>query len=109
MCCNRINVVTSATVDSTNLVLDFASPVTVANEGRCNFRVCASIPTEITATMPVQVTVNGTAVPLLDRYGNQVYATELRRRIVYRGYFGNETTPHVITYTNPARCSCGMV
>lgn len=101
-CCN-IHRVTSATADTTALTLDFNPAVSANDMQTFNFVICTTLP-NMSAPLPVNITVNGTTVPLLNKFGNVVYSNAIRTRKVYRGYFGSETTAHVIALNTPSCC-----
>lgn len=101
-CCNNILCANSVSVTATNVVLDFTSAVTLTDEDRFNFRLCQNIPST-GATLPVLVTVNGSTIPLLNKYGNPIIGSELKTRRIYRGYYG-ANTPHVLIYNTPINC-----
>lgn len=110
MCCNKVRIANGVTVSDTAVVLTFADGATgVADTQAFTFRLCQGIPAA-GAELPVQVTVNGTAVPLWNRYGNPVLGKDLRTRVNYCGFYG-ATTPHVISWTLPLPqkiCQCTM-
>lgn len=58
--------------------------------------------------LPVQLTVNGTAIPLWDRYGNPVLGNQIKTRCVYRGFYG-DSSPHIIVYNLPYKEKCKCV
>ena len=101
-CCNNISCANSITVTATNVVLDFASVVTLTDEERFDFRICQNVPSTGLA-LPVLVTVNGSTIPLLNKYGNPITGVNLRTRKIYRGYYG-ASTPHVLVYNTPITC-----
>lgn len=107
-CCKSIRIANSVTVSDTAVVLDFASGNTgIADTQPFNFRLCQSIPST-GDELPVQVTVNGTAVPLWNKYGNPVLGADLKTRVNYCAFYG-ATTPHVISWTLPLPvrvCQC---
>lgn len=109
-CCRYLHTTSTVAVDSggTNLVLTFSDSPTATNQDRFCFRIAQTIPTAGLA-LPVQVTVNSAAVPLLDRYGNTVLGASLAQNRLYKGYYG-ASTAHVLTTSLPAktcnRCNC---
>lgn len=111
MACKYYHETSTVAVDSgaTNLVMTFSDAPTVANRDKFCFRILQSIPTA-GAALPVQVTVNGAAVPLLDRYGNTVLGAQLTKCKLYKGHYGS-SSGHVLTTslpnTNCRSCSCG--
>lgn len=106
--CNCVHLVSSVDSGTSALILNFSAPPAVLNSDVFNFRICCDIGSNPTTYVPVQlnVSVNGavTSVPLLNRFGNQVYSNELRTRVVYRGFFGSVATPHVIALNTPKNC-----
>ena len=99
--------VRTAVASTTELTLGFSAPV-VQNSDVFNFRIACDLGSNPTTYVPVviNVSVNGavTAVPLLNRFGNQVYSNELRTRVTYRGFFGSVPTSHVIALNTPKNC-----
>ena len=106
-CCNNccIHKVTSATADTTALTLAFSPAVGANDKQRFCFVICTTLP-NMASPLPVQLTVNGATVPLLNKYGNVVYSNAIKTRKVYRGYFGSETTAHVIALNTPCDDCC---
>lgn len=104
-CCNSFYKVTSATASATDLTLAFSPVVGANNKQRFWFAICTALP-NTTTPVPVQVTVNGATVPLLDKYGNTVFSNALKTRKIYKGYFGSVITPHVIALNTPDDCCC---
>lgn len=109
MTCNcNAYLVRTAVASTTELTLGFTTSPTVQNSDVFNFRIACDLGSNPTAYVPVviNVSINGTetAVPLLNRFGNQVYSNELRTRVVYRGFFGSVPTSHVIALNTPKNC-----
>lgn len=109
-CCRYLHTTSTVAVDSggTNLVLTFSDNPTATNQERFCFRIAQAIPTA-GLSLPVQITVNGAAVPLLDRYGNTALGASLVQNHLYKGYYGTSTA-HVLTTSLPVkicnRCNC---
>lgn len=61
-----------------------------------NQRVISTLPA---TPLPVTVEVNGTQVPLWNKYGVQILSSAIPRKAF--GYYSEETTPHVILVTTP--------
>lgn len=101
--CPYIHCANQVTVGADAVVLDFTKPVNAINRDHVCFKLCQEIPAA-GASLPVQVTVNGTAIPLWNKYGNPVLGSQLTRR-KYIGYYGS-TTPHVIISNSPTYCGC---
>ena len=92
MACKYFHVVTTVTPDTTanTLTLNFSSPVTAVDKDRFCFKIVTDIPSTYDA-YTVLMTVNGTAIPLWNKYG--------------------DPTPHVISSVIPQNyyCGCGNV
>lgn len=89
--------VQTASAGETNIVLSFSTPLSANNKDPFNFVICTSLPSTATP-VPVLITVNGTNVPLLNKFGNPVYSNEVRKRTPYYGFFGSQSTAHVISH-----------
>ena len=61
-----------------------------------NARIINNLPD---TPLPVTVDVNGTQVPLWNKYGVQILSSAIPRRAF--GYYSEETTPHVILVNTP--------
>lgn len=105
MNCMFFHCANNVTVSETNVVISFSEAVTASDKDNFCFRLCSNFTGG--ATLPVQVLVNGTAIPLLNKYGNPVLGADLKQRVVYRGFYG-ASTPHVIINNLPmnVKCSC---
>ena len=103
MVCEFFHCANSVTVGADAVVIAFSQPVTATDKDRFCFKLCQSIPAA-GSTLPVQVTVNGTNIPLWNKYGNPILGSQLRTR-KYCGYYG-ATTPHVILTNTPLTCGC---
>ena len=55
--------------------------------------------------MAVQLTINGSGVPLWDRFGNPVPGCGLKKGVLYKGYYGTGTKNHVISASLPYGCA----
>lgn len=90
----------TATAGAT-LVLTVTDSTNIADEEPFWFYANANIGSLIPAApIPVEIEINGVAVPLWDKYGTQIQSNEIPRRA--RGYFAdNGGTPHVILITTP--------
>ena len=66
----------------------------VYNLGNYRLILACNIP-EATANYPVSIQVGENDIPLLCRYGNQVLANQLNRRVNYSVGYGNENVGYV--------------
>lgn len=104
MNCKYFHCANSVTVGTNVVTLDFMSAATATDKDKFCFKLCQPVPATA-AAYPVQVTVNGTAVPLWNKYGNPVLAGELTQYRLITGYYG-ATVPHVIATNLPCNCGC---
>lgn len=75
-------------VSSTNLLATPTDTLSPLNEGKVAIRITNSVPAN-GASLPVTITLNGSAVPVYDKYGNILYGYGIRPYAVMRGYYGN--------------------
>ena len=93
----------NCTIICSNLTTDTDSVVLIPNRtiknlfnlGNYRLILACNIP-EATSNFPVEIQVGENNIPLLCRYGNQVLANQLNRRVNYSVGFGNQNTG----YTN---------
>ena len=101
MNCNCCNYLHKTTALSTAGLLTVTNPNNVGNFD--NFCLLLTIcPNSVITTTPVEytVTVNGTAIPIVDIWGYPVTSDRLRTRKVYRGRYIVTSTGAHITLTN---------
>lgn len=104
--CKYLHKSSTVTVSETNVVITFVdSPTGIENEKKFCFIICQDIPSDGNA-LAVQLTVNGAAVPLWDKYGNPVPGCGLTKGQMYTGYFGTGTANHIISSGLPSKCVC---
>lgn len=101
MACNCNNDISRSTatvaVSSTNLLITPTNELTPLNEGRVALMITNSVPAD-GMSLPVTVTINGSNIPVYDKYGNIIYGYGLKTNVVLKGYFGNngaEATAHL--------------
>lgn len=94
MNCNTI-ICSNLTTGTNNVVLIPNQPIkTLVNTGNYRLVLACNIP-EATANYPVFIQVGENNIPVLCKYGNQVLANQLNRRINYPIGYGNENTGYV--------------
>lgn len=114
--CPSFRYITSATILSGKLVLGVNNPITgqVDTNKLClRFSTGVTLPTGYT-TLPVYITVNGTDVPVLNRYGDTMLGSQIVlntcggacTRYVYKGYYGTTASAHVIFINAPRVTYC---
>lgn len=95
MICNILHRGTSLTTDG---VLTVTNPNNISNFDNFNLVICLNPNNIITAEpVPYQITINGTAVPVLDIWGYPIKTDRLCPRKVYRGKYisGTGITTHI--------------
>lgn len=109
MACKHLHVVNnySVTEGSTMATLSFVNPVTsFENKERVCIKLCTSIP-ETYNSYTTQILVNGSGMALYNKYGNPLTVSDLRKGIVYQGYYGS-VNPHVsMNAPKNTGCNCG--
>lgn len=104
MNCNTI-VVSNATTTDTGVVL--IPNKTVKNVTNCgNYRLIIACNVEATANLPVYIQVNSVNIPVLCKYGNEVIANMLNKRINYPIGYGNENPNYTDGQFIILNCNC---
>lgn len=107
--CNCIKLcVETVTATDTNVVLTVSNSTNISSLQCLNFGVpyCKSISDVVTGEpLPVQITINGTAVSLLNKYSLPIMSNKVPKRA--KGYYVVPATgsPFVILHTTPC-CKC---
>lgn len=100
--CCHFNKSTAITLSGTVVQITIPNQILTNREKLC-VALCQSIPSGVTATTTVQLVVNGTNIPLITPWGNNVYASQLRSRKVLKICVATDTNTGVVTN---ARCLC---
>lgn len=86
----------------TTTALSTAGLLTVTNDSNIGnferFRLILTIcPNEVITTAPVAytITINGTAVPIVDKWGYPITTDRLSTRTCYKGRYIESATPHL--------------
>ena len=94
--CNNTIICSNLTTGTNEVVLVPNTPIkTVTNLGNYRLILACNIP-EATGNYPVAIQVGENNVPVLCKYGNQVLANQLNRRVNYPIGYGNQNAG----YTN---------
>lgn len=107
--CNTI-VVSSATTTSTGVVLIPNRTITFANltnTGKYELVIACGV--RATASLPVFIQTSSGNVPVLCKFGNQVYSNQLRKRYRYCIGYGNNNTSYTLgqfVVFNSLECAC---
>ena len=92
--CNTI-VVSTTTTGTNEIVLVPNTPIkNVANLGMYRLIIAFNTP-DATANYPVAIQVGENNIPLLCKYGNQVLANQLNKRVPYVVGYGNQNSDYV--------------
>lgn len=87
--CNNTIICSNLTTGTDNVVLIPNQPIkTLVNTGNYRLVLACNIP-EATSNFPVFIQVGENNIPVLCKYGNEVYANMLNRRVSYPIGFGN--------------------
>lgn len=106
-CNNKIHCLETVTVTDTNVVLTVTNSTNISSLECFHFNAgCKCISDFVTGSpLPVQITVNGTAVALLNKYSLPILSNRVPRR-AKGAYVVPETgSPYVILFTTPC-CKC---
>jgi hypothetical protein len=107
--CNTI-VVSSATTTSTGVVLIPNRTITFANltnTGKYELVIACGV--RATASLPVFIQTSSGNVPVLCKFGNQVYSNQLRKRYRYCIGYGNKNSSYTLgqfVVFNSLDCAC---
>lgn len=107
-CNNKIHCLETVTTTDTNVILTVTNSTNISSLDCFNFNAgCKTISDFVAGTpLPVQITVNGTAVSLLNKYSLPILSNRVPRRS--RGAYVVPTgggTPYVILFDTPC-CKC---
>lgn len=107
-CNNKIHCLETVTVTATNVVLNVTNSNNISSLECFDLIIgkCKSVSDFVTGSpLPVQITVNGTAVALLNKYSLPILSNRVPRRA--KGAYVVPTTgdPYVILFTTPC-CKC---
>lgn len=92
MCNDNTIICSSLTTGTDNVVLIPNRPIkTVVNTGNYRLVIACNIP-EATSNFPVFIQVGANNVPVLCKYGNEILANQLNRRISYPIGYGNQNS-----------------
>lgn len=107
--CNTI-VVSSATTTSTGVVLIPNRTITFANLNNTGkYELVIACGVRATASLPVFIQTSSGNVPVLCKFGNQVYSNQLRKRYRYCIGYGNNNSSYTLgqfVVFNSLDCAC---
>lgn len=88
---NNTMCISNATTTSTGVILIPNQEVKTLTNATC-YRLIIACNVEATANLPVFIQTSLGNIPVLCRFGNTLYANQLRKRTMYRVGYGNENT-----------------
>lgn len=110
MNCRNTIQITSATTTSTGVVLIPARAITQTNlTNTCKYNMIIACGVRATASLPVYIQTSAGNVPLLCKFGNQVYSNQLQKRYRYTIGYGNNNTSYTLgqfIVFNNLQCPC---
>lgn len=111
MACRRNTIqVSSATTTSTGVVLIPNRTITQTNlEDLGKYDLIIACGVKATASLPVYIQTSAGNIPVLCKFGNQVYSNQLRKRYRYCIGYGNENTTYTLgqfVIFNSLDCAC---
>lgn len=110
--CNTIYI-TSVTTTSTGVVLIPNRTITqtnLTNIGKYNLILACGV--KATASLPVYIQTDAGNIPVLCKFGNQVYSNQLQKRYRYCIGYGNKNTSYTLgqfVIFNSLDCACPSV
>ena len=106
MCNNNTIICSNLTTGTDNVVLIPNQEIkNVTNTGNYRLVLATNIP-EATANYPVFIQVGTNNVPVLCKYGNEVYANMLNRRYSYPIGYGNQNSNYTEGQFIITSCNC---
>lgn len=106
-CNDKVHRLETVTVTDTNVVLTVTNSTNISSLECFHLNTgCKSVSDLVTgAPLPVQITVNGVAVSLLNRYSLPILSNRVPRRSRGAYVVPDGGTPYVILFDTP-RCKC---
>lgn len=105
MGCIRNIIISSTTTTGTGVILVPNTPITPSNLNRFRLIIACNVNTP-TANEVVYVQTTAGNVPLLCRYGNNLLANQLNKRVPYLVLFGNQNASYANGQFVLASCAC---
>ena len=95
MNCNTIRCSNAQTTQTTVVLIPNQEIKTLENAGCYRLIICCNA--TATANLPVYIQVNGESVPVLCKAGNEVYSSQLKKRVNYSIMYGSENPNYATT------------
>lgn len=100
--CQYLHEVETVTATATNVVLTVSDSTNISSLEPFNLKVCRAISDVVTGTpLPVQITINGVAVDLLNRFALPILSNRVPRRALGTYVVPTTGDPYVILHTTP--------
>lgn len=105
MCCIKNIIISNTTTTDTGVILIPNTPITPANLSEYRLIIACNVNTP-TANEPLFIqTVTGN-VPVLCKYGNEILANQVNKRVPYPILFGNQNSSYPDGQFVIASCAC---
>lgn len=95
MNCNTIYCSNAITGDDSVVLVPNREIKTLDNTGCYRLIICCNATAN--ANLPVFIQVNGVNIPVLCKAGNDVYSSQLKKRVNYGIMYGNENSKYTTT------------
>lgn len=92
---NTIYCSNATTTDTGVVLIPNRAIKTLDNTGCYRLVICCNA--TATANLPVSIQVNGVNIPVLCKAGNEVYSSQLKKRVNYGIMYGNENPNYETT------------
>lgn len=113
MNCRNTITINSATTTSTGVVLIPNRPITQTNlTNICKYYLIVACGVKATASLPVYIQTSAGNIPVLCKFGNQVYSNQVRNRYRYCIGYGNNNSSYTLgqfVIFNNLDCACPTV
>ena len=88
--CNTIYCSNATTTDTTVVLIPNQTIKTLDNCGCYRLIICCN--STATANLPVNIQVNGVSIPVLCKAGNEVFSSQLKKRVNYSIMYGSDNS-----------------
>ena len=105
MACIRIIIVSKTETTGTGVVLIPNNSITPTNLSEFRLIIACNINTP-TANLPLFIQTTSGNVPLLCKYGNELYANQLSKRVNYPLLYGNQNSSYTLGQFVIPSCRC---
>ena len=96
----------SVSIDAAQVVIMLNGDIDwLIDKDKLCFVLCQAIPAEVTGLPVILIDGNGVKLPLWDRFGNILTGENLKTRVVFKTYIGEQDgLPHILVTNFPVQC-----